>query len=72
MEPSEDKLRQRAYELWEASGCPTGQPDEFWHRARAELANGETEADIDGTLEDSFPASDPPSHSGTTGPGRSS
>jgi hypothetical protein len=25
--------------------------------------------DLDDSLEDTFPASDPPSHSGTTGPG---
>jgi len=64
--PSEDAVRQRAYELWEEDGCPTGKPDEFWHRARAELASSETE--IDTALEDTFPASDPPAHSGTTGP----
>jgi len=64
--PSEDAVRQRAYELWEQDGCPTGTPDAFWHRAREELAAGETDYDV--ALEDSFPASDPPAHSGTTGP----
>ena len=64
--PSQDEIRQRAYELWEQAGCPTGSPDEFWHRACEELAQSETAYDV--SLEDSFPASDPPSHSGTTGP----
>jgi hypothetical protein len=64
--PSEDELRARAHQLWEADGCPTGRTDEFWHRARKELAH--EDVDYDTTIEDSFPASDPPSHSGTTGP----
>ncbi len=64
--PSEDEIRMRAYELWQEDGCPTGTPDIFWHRARAELAG--TETAYDEVVEDSFPASDPPSHSGTTGP----
>jgi hypothetical protein len=29
----EDRIRERAYYIWEADGCPTGR-DEFWHRAR--------------------------------------
>ncbi len=66
MEPSESEVRQRAYELWQKEGCPHGNADEFWHRACAELAGRET--DIDTALEDTFPASDPPAHSGTTGP----
>jgi hypothetical protein len=27
-------VRERAYLLWEAEGCPEGRADEFWHRAR--------------------------------------
>jgi hypothetical protein len=65
-QPSEDEVRQRAYELWQSEGCPDGDPDAFWHRACAALASSESEYDI--ALEDSFPASDPPAHSGTTGP----
>jgi hypothetical protein len=64
--PSDDAVRLRAYELWQSAGCPTGRPDEFWHRARAELS--EDDAAYDTVIEDSFPASDPPSHSGVTGP----
>ena len=64
--PSDDLVRSRAYALWEKAGCPTGSPDEFWHRARAELL--QESASYDTTVEDSFPASDPPSQSGITGP----
>jgi hypothetical protein len=27
-------IRERAYYLWEQDGCPEGQADEFWERAR--------------------------------------
>jgi len=27
-------VRERAYLLWETDGCPAGQADEYWHRAR--------------------------------------
>jgi hypothetical protein len=64
--PSEDQVRLRAYELWEADGCPPGQPDEYWHRARTEFAV--SDAASDSVAEDSLPASDPPSTSGTTVP----
>jgi hypothetical protein len=29
----EDRIRERAYYIWEADGRPTGD-EEFWHRAR--------------------------------------
>ncbi|MCQ4158913.1 DUF2934 domain-containing protein [Roseomonas sp. GC11] len=34
----EDRIRQRAYALWEAEGRPEGQEEAHWHRARAEIA----------------------------------
>jgi hypothetical protein len=34
---SEDDIRKRAYELWEANGKRDGSEDEFWHRARDQL-----------------------------------
>jgi hypothetical protein len=30
----EQRIRERAYHLWEADGCPIGQELEFWERAR--------------------------------------
>jgi hypothetical protein len=32
-ETLEDRIRERAYHLWEASGRPPGREVEFWHRA---------------------------------------
>lgn len=31
-----------AYRLWEEAGCPEGQAEEFWERARQELGVNET------------------------------
>ena len=44
----EDKIRVRAYELWEKEGSPEGRADEFWEQARAQLNEEET-ADENGT-----------------------
>jgi len=33
----EEKIRTRAYELWERAGCPEGRSWEFWFSARAEF-----------------------------------
>jgi hypothetical protein len=30
----EERIRKRAYELWEEDGAPEGRADEYWHRAR--------------------------------------
>jgi Protein of unknown function (DUF2934) len=30
----EERIRHRAYLLWEAEGRPEGRQDEYWHRAR--------------------------------------
>jgi hypothetical protein len=34
----EDKIRQRAYELWEQSGNQDGSELDFWLRAEGEIA----------------------------------
>ncbi|PTM78137.1 hypothetical protein C8J29_10492 [Cereibacter johrii] len=34
----EARIRQRAYELWEAEGQPAGRDQDYWLRAEAELA----------------------------------
>jgi hypothetical protein len=41
MSDAEERVRERAYELWEQAGRPDGQADEYWRQARAEL-----EADV--------------------------
>jgi Protein of unknown function (DUF2934) len=58
---AEERIRELAYYLWEKAGCPDGQADAFWHAAKAEIAT--EEASYDEELDESFPASDPPSHS---------
>jgi hypothetical protein len=35
----EDQIKQRAYELWEADGCPEGQDQAYWFKAMAEIAS---------------------------------
>jgi hypothetical protein len=34
---SEEKIRTRAYYLWEQATDPKGTPDEYWEQARAEV-----------------------------------
>ena len=35
--PTEDAVRERAYQIWQEVGSPEGDHDEHWSRARAEL-----------------------------------
>jgi hypothetical protein len=37
----EEKIRQRAYELWEASGKTEGSEMDFWLQAEREIAQGD-------------------------------
>ncbi|WP_025602797.1 DUF2934 domain-containing protein [Burkholderia sp. WSM2230] len=38
----EDRIRKRAYELWESDGSPEGRADDYWARAQAQIeAEGE-------------------------------
>jgi len=66
----EMSVRERAYLLWERAGSPEGRADEFWAQAQRDEARAMVEARIDEEARDSFPASDPPSHTGITGEGR--
>ncbi|MFX1766294.1 DUF2934 domain-containing protein [Paraburkholderia sp. A1RI-2L] len=34
----EERIRRRAYELWEKAGSPDDHTDEYWHRAEAEIS----------------------------------
>ncbi len=36
-EDFEQRVRERAYALWEAAGSPEGRADEFWDRARSQI-----------------------------------
>ncbi len=60
----QDRLRERAYELWQEAGSPDGQAEHFWNLAKRDVKADEKE--YDKALMDSFPASDPPAHSGFT------
>ncbi|MBC8752442.1 hypothetical protein OKW43_005704 [Paraburkholderia sp. WC7.3g] len=44
----EEKIRVRAYELWEKDGSPDGRADEYWEQARAQIEEEESEADGSG------------------------
>ncbi|GAB5097170.1 DUF2934 domain-containing protein [Caballeronia sp. HLA56] len=33
----QDRIRRRAYELWEREGSPDGRAEEFWEQARTQL-----------------------------------
>ena len=37
IEPSEEAIRQRSYQIWEREGRPEGCAPEHWARAKAEL-----------------------------------
>lgn len=36
----DDRIRERAYHIWEASGGPSGRDEEFWQRACEMVATG--------------------------------
>jgi len=36
-EDREERIRQRAYQLWEADGSPEGRADDYWHKAAAQI-----------------------------------
>jgi Protein of unknown function (DUF2934) len=60
-----ERVRLRAYLLWESDGCRDGAQDHFWHLAEA---IEHREQIIDEEAQESFPASDPPSHTASNGP----
>ncbi|MDB5505347.1 MAG: hypothetical protein JWR89_5249 [Tardiphaga sp.] len=39
MQPNEEDIRTRAYDLWKQAGEPKGRDDDFWHLAEQELRN---------------------------------
>ena len=40
--PNDEKIRQRAYEIWDRDGRQDGQADNHWLRAERELGGAET------------------------------
>lgn len=48
MQPStEQRIRERAYQIWEDEGHPHGRDQDHWRQARNELAIGDDETDRD-------------------------
>jgi len=39
--PTDHKIRERAFQLWQEAGCPEGRAEEFWHLAQAAETNPE-------------------------------
>ena len=37
----DERIRECAYHMWEASGRPAGRDEEFWHRAREMVTAGD-------------------------------
>jgi hypothetical protein len=42
----EDRIRERAYGLWQAEGCPDGCADRHWQQAETELLQAAGETDM--------------------------
>jgi hypothetical protein len=52
-----ERIRQRAYELWEQDGRPEGKQQEHWDRAMSEVqSEGGEQADAAGNLSDAAKA----------------
>lgn len=52
----EQKIRDRAFQLWDAAGQPEGREQEFWYAAELELAeNGEADISEDNSELDTPP-----------------
>lgn len=45
----EDRIRARAYEIWESEGKPAGREDEHWERARREVDGASADGQSSGT-----------------------
>jgi hypothetical protein len=53
----EQRIRERAYALWEQANCPDGQAEEFWSLAQQEISMQQADG---GTLQKSSSANDLP------------
>jgi hypothetical protein len=83
----QQRVRERAYAIWQREGSPDGSAEQFWLMAEEELlAEGHGpssapagersdrprgEAQADDAIDDSFPASDPPAWTSETSAGAS-
>ena len=46
--PTHEQIEQRAYQLWEHRGRPSGEPEIDWEEAERELQNKESSTDAGG------------------------
>jgi Protein of unknown function (DUF2934) len=54
--PTEEKIRSRAYQLWQSSGEPAGQMDTFWYQAEKQLiAEGSELGEVPPGMTDNLP-----------------
>lgn len=70
MHPEHRSIGELAYSLWQARGCPEGSAERDWLDAEKQLRSAQRAADAraapaasdatDRSLQDTFPASDPP------------
>jgi hypothetical protein len=66
MHPERTSIGELAYRIWQARGCPEGTAEQDWLDAEKQLKSAQRAAEptasdaIDRSLQETFPASDPP------------
>ncbi|MDB5314397.1 MAG: hypothetical protein JWO24_241 [Rhodospirillales bacterium] len=61
----EERIKERAQQLWQEAGSPEGGKDSFLKQAQQDI--NAQEAKLDKEIAQTFPASDPPSSTVVTG-----
>lgn len=52
MSDTEQRIRERAFQLWEQAGCPHARSEEFWFAARQEIDSDQPQAGPAGVQDD--------------------
>jgi len=66
----EDRIRQRAYEIWEMEGRLHGRDKEHWERALLEIRDGETDVVAPPAADMMPPAAKPEAQKGGSSPAK--
>ena len=61
-EVDEQRIRERAYHLWQQDGAPEGRPDEYWEKARNEILAESSDTDPSSSQSRGRDREDPVSH----------